>query len=147
MQRQLDHERALGEKSKPQLQKRSWRELLATWLVLLWGLVNTIIMGPTFLTPPASASGLMRAMGYCTLLHFACALVGGICALLRYRAMAYWLLQVAALALFVIGILHLATLREPEVAIDWSYLASLGMFATLFFFLAHGLGRREDIVE
>ncbi len=151
MQRQQEIEPApkvgtFANRQRPPRPRRSVGELLAAWLLILWGLSCAWVVFMTYVTDT------VKWPLFALFLHGVCCLVGGTLALLRFRRLATGLVWGAAVAIMLIGVLFIfrePTLWTPRWRLDLSFgnlraFVVCMAFATLFFFLGRWLGSQED---
>ena len=132
------------QKARPK-HKRSVGELLAAWLLLLWGLVS---IGFTLPHPNAIADPESKAIQVLALVQGIFCLVAGLAALLRHHKIAGWLLFIPALCfLSMLGIFAWFCVKYNALL---SFLPPIGacLFIVMgFVFLGRWLGQQEDVEE
>lgn len=136
-------------KRAPQ-ERQSWGELLAAWLLVLWG-VGTFVA--VYWSVPGlggkDRSLLYQILDITSLLQAVFCFLGGLGSLLPYRSVARWGLYLAAFTMavfstvFLYDILHRGSRDIMGIAIG----ASLLVFSGFLVFLGHWLGRQEEVVR
>ena len=122
--------------------KRTVGELVAAWLLLLWGLLSawTFLPSPGFIAAPE-----IKAMAILIFAQGSFCLLAGLAALLRHRKGARWLLSFAGLSF--LGLLGVNVWLCVKYDALLSYLLPIGaclIIAMGFVFLGRWLGMQED---
>lgn len=150
MQRQRDTEHQRQAEEKPAQRRRgrrSWGELLAAWLLVLWGISTTILVWPLFLEfIHGESSRYDRLFPFFICMSLSQAILctlGGLATLLRNRVLAKWALVVASLCWSVLACSNALNEQGISVGILTGCLAMLCV-AALLFFLSWWLGLQED---
>lgn len=148
MQRQ--QEREPDTRQKPPRPRRSVGELLAAWLLILWGASCAYVIAPYFLVIIRRELGeFSRSVALSTVLGFLqaflCFIAGFTTLLCNYR-LAKWSLITTGLCWIGLAIANLTIDPVAGIMEMWILLWSLvySLVSLLFFFLGRWLGQQED---
>lgn len=130
------------QKTKPRPRpKRTVGELVAAWLLLLWGIVT----GTYFFPSSGVEIDLSGVLSILLISQGVACFLGGLAALLRLRKGTQALLTLAALCfLSFAGILLWLSKKYPEVPSYFLPIVASVLIALGFFFLGRWLGSQED---
>lgn len=127
-------------------ERRSWGELLAGWLLVLWGSFPAWV--GCVLDGDEGTHWWPRAV----LLHGLFCLLSGLAVLFRLRSVSAWFLRLAAFGSLAMAFFWIVS--EPEHhfprwrleldLIALAFAAASVLIAICFFFVARWLGRQED---
>ena len=125
--------------------KRSVGELLAAWLLLIWGITIVWIDFPkSGWVAPLSLKTVTRLI----FIQGICCLLSGLLTLMQIRKGAQWLLNLTALCFLGISGVFVWIVWEQNIhPLPYSLFALVGvglLIALGFFFLGRWLGQQED---